>query len=72
MFVVAQSIILKFVLFKNLMRALTMYFLSYFSNFRKYMRAVDQKHNYQLERPKAPSWHTLDRTAAVRVHVWIL
>ena len=59
MFVAAQDIILKSVLFKNLMRAFTMYLpcifsvflkLSYFQN---YMRAVDQKHNYQLEWPKS-------------------
>jgi len=39
MFVVAQGIILKSVLFKNLMQAFAM---------QKYMRAVDQKHNYPL------------------------
>jgi len=51
MLVVAQSIILKSVLFKSLMRALPMYFLSVFSIFQKCMRVVDQKHNYQLEWP---------------------
>ena len=53
MAVVAQSIILKSVLFKNLMRAFTMYFLSISQIFifSKYMWAVGQKHNYRLEWP---------------------
>ena len=44
MFVIVQIIILKSVLFKNLMWAFIMYFLK-LSYFQKYMWAVDQKHN---------------------------
>ena len=50
MFVVAQTVFLKSGHIKNLMRAFTMYFLK-LSYFQKYMRAVDHKHNYQLEWP---------------------
>ena len=51
---VAQSIILKSVLFRNLMQAFTMYFVSISQIIiLSKMHAVDQKHNYQLEWPYA-------------------
>ena len=54
-FVVAQSVILKSVFFKNLMQASTMCFfsISQIFVFQNYIWAVDQKHigNNQLEWP---------------------
>ena len=50
MFVAAQYLFLKSSLFKNLMRAYSPC-ISEISLSAKRMRAVDQKHNYQLEWP---------------------
>ena len=50
MFVTTQYLFLKSSLFKNLMRAYSPC-ISEISLSAKRMRAVDQKHNYQLEWP---------------------